>query len=89
MRTDTNDDYLPDNEGQDQTFDLWEFRGTNSYTSSIFLADSLVKVSRRIEEGLTLFCTRFNTRYSITLVFPLPAPAITKTGPFTAVTASN
>jgi non-lysosomal glucosylceramidase len=38
MATDTNKDYLPDNEGQDQTFDLWPFYGASSYTSSIFLA---------------------------------------------------
>lgn len=41
MNTDNNDDYLPDNEGQDQTFDLWPFYGANSYTSSIFLASLL------------------------------------------------
>lgn len=29
---------LPDNEGKDQTYDLWDFYGTNSYSSSIFLA---------------------------------------------------
>jgi len=29
---------LPDHEGVDHTFDLWEFRGTNAYTSGIFLA---------------------------------------------------
>ena len=36
--TDKNKDHLPDNEGPDQTFDLWSFYGANSYTSSIFLA---------------------------------------------------
>lgn len=36
--TDKNGDGLPDNEGADQTYDVWEFFGTNSYTSSIFLA---------------------------------------------------
>lgn len=29
---------LPDHEGADQTFDLWEFHGVNAYTSSLFLA---------------------------------------------------
>lgn len=29
---------LPENEGQDQTFDLWAFYGTHAYTSGIFLA---------------------------------------------------
>ncbi len=28
---------LPDHEGADQTFDLWEFYGANSYTAGIFL----------------------------------------------------
>jgi non-lysosomal glucosylceramidase len=32
---------LPDNEGKDQTYDLWEFHGTNSYSSGIFLASLL------------------------------------------------
>lgn len=41
MNTDNNDDYLPDNQGQDQTFDLWPFYGASSYTSSIFLASLL------------------------------------------------
>ncbi len=38
LGTDKNGDCLPDNEGADQTYDVWEFFGTNSYTSSIFLA---------------------------------------------------
>ncbi|MGE5279262.1 MAG: GH116 family glycosyl hydrolase [Deltaproteobacteria bacterium] len=36
--TDKNKDGLPDNEGADQTFDLWELYGTAAYTSGIFLA---------------------------------------------------
>lgn len=36
--TDKNKDFLPDDEGADQTFDLWSFSGTSSYVSSIFLA---------------------------------------------------
>jgi uncharacterized protein (DUF608 family) len=36
--TDKNKDHLPDNEGPDQTFDLWSFYGASSYTSGIFLA---------------------------------------------------
>ncbi|MEA3560920.1 MAG: GH116 family glycosyl hydrolase [Candidatus Omnitrophota bacterium] len=39
--TDKNKDYLPDNEGKDSTFDMWDFHGTNSYTSSVFLASLL------------------------------------------------
>lgn len=38
FKTDKNNDCLPDNEGKDSTYDLWDFDGTNSYTSSIFLA---------------------------------------------------
>lgn len=41
FRTDKNKDYLPDNEGADATYDLWEFHGTSSYTASIFLASLL------------------------------------------------
>ncbi|MFH1238617.1 MAG: GH116 family glycosyl hydrolase, partial [bacterium] len=36
--TDKNNDGLPDNEGADQTFDLWKFFNTNAYTSGLFLA---------------------------------------------------
>jgi non-lysosomal glucosylceramidase len=32
---------LPDHEGADQTFDLWDFRGANAYTSSLYLASLL------------------------------------------------
>lgn len=38
IASDLNGDHLPDNEGADQTFDNWNFQGTNSYTSSIYLA---------------------------------------------------
>jgi Predicted bile acid beta-glucosidase len=38
MGTDRNGDGLPDNEGADQTYDVWDFYGTNAYTSSIYLA---------------------------------------------------
>ncbi len=38
IASDLNGDHLPDNEGADQTFDNWSFQGTNSYTSSIYLA---------------------------------------------------
>jgi uncharacterized protein (DUF608 family) len=36
--TDHDGNGLPDNEGQDQTFDLWGLYGTTAYTSSIYLA---------------------------------------------------
>ena len=35
---------LPDNEGKDQTYDLWDFYGTNSYSSGIFLASLLASM---------------------------------------------
>ncbi len=41
LSTDKNGDFLPDNEGQDQTFDLWKFYGASSYVGSIFLASLL------------------------------------------------
>ncbi len=39
--SDKNKDFLPDNEGADQTFDLWNFQGTSAYVSGIFLASLL------------------------------------------------
>ncbi len=41
LSTDKNADSLPDNEGQDQTFDLWPLYGASSYVSSIFLSSLL------------------------------------------------
>ncbi|MFH1753378.1 MAG: GH116 family glycosyl hydrolase [Candidatus Omnitrophota bacterium] len=41
---DRNKDFLPDNEGQDHTFDMWNFYGTNSYTAGIFLAALLASI---------------------------------------------
>jgi len=38
FETDKDGNGLPDNEGKDQTYDLWDFYGTSSYTSGIFLA---------------------------------------------------
>ncbi|MBI3252408.1 MAG: hypothetical protein HYZ52_03705 [Candidatus Omnitrophica bacterium] len=37
-QTDRDGNGLPDNEGADQTFDLWDFQGTNAYTSGLYLA---------------------------------------------------
>lgn len=50
--TDKNKDFLPDNEGADHTFDLWDCFGASSYTSSIFLAAllALVKISEIMED---------------------------------------
>ncbi len=39
--TDKNKDGLPDQEGADQTFDLWDFYGAGAYVSGIFLASLL------------------------------------------------
>ncbi len=47
--TDLDGNGLPDNEGKDQTYDLWDFYGTSSYTSSIFLA-SLLACIKMAEE---------------------------------------
>lgn len=38
IRADLDGDGLPDHEGADHTFDLWDFRGANAYTASIHLA---------------------------------------------------
>jgi len=49
---DLNKDYLPDNEGADHTFDLWNAFGVSSYTSGIFLAAclALTKMCEIIED---------------------------------------
>lgn len=41
IATDSNKDSLPDNEGADHTFDLWDCFGASAYTASIFLAAAL------------------------------------------------
>jgi non-lysosomal glucosylceramidase len=53
--TDKNKDYLPDNEGADHTFDVWDSFGTSSYTSGIFLAAclALIKISQIMEDKET------------------------------------
>ena len=50
--TDKDGNGLPDNEGKDQTYDLWDFYGTSSYTSSIFLASLLacMKMAREMKD---------------------------------------
>ena len=52
IETDKNKDYLPDNEGADHTFDLWDCYGASAYSSSIFLAAmlALVKISQLMED---------------------------------------
>lgn len=48
--TDKDGDGLPDNEGKDQTYDLWDFYGASSYTSGIFLASLLacIKMAKKM-----------------------------------------
>ncbi len=50
--TDKDGNGLPDNEGKDQTYDLWDFYGTSSYTSGIFLASLLacVKMADKMQD---------------------------------------
>ena len=61
-----------------------------SVRSFISLAALLVKVSARIDHGLTpQFSIRFAIRYVRTRVLPLPAPARTSRGPSAVVTASR
>ncbi len=38
LRQDADGNGLPDHEGPDQTFDLWDMQGTNPYTSGLLLA---------------------------------------------------
>jgi len=44
---------LPDNEGKDQTYDLWDFYGTSSYSSCIFLASlrASMEMARIVHDG--------------------------------------
>lgn len=43
---------LPDHEGADQTFDLWDFRGANSYTATLYLAAVLAaeRMAREMQD---------------------------------------
>lgn len=51
ISSDKNGDGLPDCEGQDQTFDMWQLRGNSSYVSGIFLASLLA--AERLAQLLT------------------------------------
>jgi len=63
VRSDRNGDYLPDNEGADQTFDNWSFEGANSYTSSIYLA-ALLACERMAESmGDSAFSKELRERF--------------------------
>ncbi len=54
---------------------------------SISLAARLVKVSNSIDSGFIPDSTSFATLYTKVLVLPVPAPAITNTGPSVIATA--
>ena len=49
---DRDGDCLPENEGADSTYDLWEFYGPSSYTGSIFLASLLAmeKIAKTVND---------------------------------------
>ncbi len=52
---------LPDHEGADQTFDLWDFRGANAYTASLYLASLLAagRMARELgERAFALDCAK-------------------------------
>ncbi|MCQ9207194.1 MAG: GH116 family glycosyl hydrolase [Omnitrophica bacterium] len=56
---------LPDNEGKDQTYDLWDFYGTSSYSSSIYLASLLasMKMARLLgDRNFYRICENFFKR---------------------------
>jgi uncharacterized protein (DUF608 family) len=65
IATDKNKDFLPDDEGQDQTFDLWKFFGASSYVSGIFLAALLAmeKMADIMKDAQTKdLCRRYYDR---------------------------
>lgn len=55
ISTDKNKDYLPDHEGADQTFDLWDFYGASAYGGGIFLASllALEKMAALLQDEAT------------------------------------
>jgi uncharacterized protein (DUF608 family) len=63
LSTDHDGNGLPDNEGADQTFDLWEFYGTSAYTSGIFLAALLACVRMGEILGDTPFAKECRERF--------------------------
>lgn len=62
---DKNNDSLPDNEGADQTFDLWQFYGANSYTSSIYLASLLAMAKMATHVGDDKFAQKIRQIFSL------------------------
>lgn len=51
MAADRDGDGLPEHEGADQTFDLWEFQGPHPYTSSLHLAALLAAARLAARSG--------------------------------------
>ncbi len=54
---------LPDHEGADQTFDLWEFKGAHSYTASLYLAALLAAIRMAQEMGDRAFALECHRRF--------------------------
>jgi non-lysosomal glucosylceramidase len=54
---------LPDHEGADQTFDLWEFRGANAYTATLYLAALLAGEKMARETGDRVFALECSRRF--------------------------
>ena len=72
------------------TVRFWSFLPVFSFTrSSISLAALLVKVRARIWLWGMPLSSMWAMRYVMTLVLPLPAPAMMSSGPSVVVTASN
>ena len=62
IASDKNQDGLPDHEGADQTFDLWDFEGANPYTAGIYLAALLASRKMALQMHDASFeaeCQRF------------------------------
>jgi len=64
LSTDKDQDLLPDNDGLDQTYDVWEFHGANSYTSGIFLASCLALREMAVLMNDTLLAQRLRTHFA-------------------------
>ena len=54
---------LPDHEGADQTFDLWDFEGANPYTASLYLAALLAGARMARETGDRSFGAECERRF--------------------------
>lgn len=65
LTADRDGDGLPDNEGADQTFDNWVFKGANSYTSSIYLAACAVAAELARVAGDKEFASECDARLEV------------------------